>query len=59
MRWKGEYLVLDLSDFVGKDLHHDAPSSDFHVVPHVTTVIRVPKGDFRFPLKSSLQRKRA
>ena len=33
IRWKGEYLVVDLMDFVGKMLHESAPSGEFSITP--------------------------
>ena len=49
--WRGEYWVLDLSDFLGKSLHIDASPGQFSVHPHVTKVVQVPPGPPKYPLK--------
>ena len=51
-KWNGEYLVIDLDDFVGKDLGQRASPSGVRFSIHITKTVRVPgvlapNGDFR------------
>ena len=54
--WNNEYLIADLTDFIGKDLSIDADHGDYSdFFPHITKVVYVPKGDFTFPLKAKYE----
>ena len=50
-RWKGEYVVADLSDFIGKSLHEDAEAKDFRIWPHITEQVKLGSRGVCFPLK--------
>ena len=43
-RFSGQYVVCDLSDFCGKNLHHRVPSKHFKLHLHRTEVVRLPVG---------------
>ena len=50
-----QYLVVDLEDFVGKNLHHRVGPQEFDLHIHRTEVVKVPAGVSReiptFPLR--------
>ena len=50
--WSGEYIVADLYDFVGCNLHIDASYSEYkHLRPHITDTVAFGKRKICFPLK--------
>ena len=52
-KWNNEYLVVDLEDFVDKDLSMRAPGTEFRVYPHVTKVVHLKSNETFFPLKET------
>ncbi len=57
-KWRGEYLVWDLSTFKNATLLVTSTKHDqAHVsTPHATKVVVLPQGDLRFPLKADYDR---
>ena len=50
--WKGEYLVVDLSDFANQPLHANTSSKEYSwLSPHVTKRVRFGKEGVIVPLK--------
>ena len=42
--WSGEYMVADLSDFVGRNLHADASYTELKGIrPHITATVALGK----------------
>ena len=50
-RWNGEYLVLDIEDFVDKSLDVDSSYTNFNLKPHVTKTVKLGLDGIFFPLK--------
>ena len=50
--WSGEYIVADLSDYVGRNLHADARYTGFKGIrPHITDTAALGRRRICFPLK--------
>ena len=52
----GQYIVADIEDFVGNNMHIDATGAEFRVKPHITEQIRLGKRGVCFPLKNAYDR---
>ena len=51
-RWSGEYIIADLSDFIGRNLHQDASYEEFKGIrPHIVDTVAFGKRRICFPLK--------
>ena len=51
-KWRGEYRIIELSDFLHADLSENAPASKFkRMREHVTAVVREPSWGLHFPLR--------
>ena len=52
--WNGEYVVMDLDDFAGKDLSQDSHPSNFNqIYPHRTKQVEITElGSMHFPLQN-------
>ena len=55
-RWTGQYIVADITDFIGNSLHIDTPGNEFRIFPHLTEQIRLGKRGICFPLKNTYDR---
>ncbi len=55
-KFTGQYIVADLSDFVGKSLEVDAYSGDWHLSPHHTEQVFLPKRGICFPLRRKYEK---
>ena len=55
-RFSGQYVIADLSDFVGKSLHHRAGPKEFKLSLHHTEVVCDPVGsaDAVFPILENI-----
>ena len=51
-RWNGDYLVMELTEFVDQSLKVDADSYDYRATPHVTKQVRLGANGIVFPLKA-------
>ena len=58
-RWRGEYYVAPLHEFVGEDLHRDAPPSKCNVKVETIREIIPPQSpqSITFPLKAEYDRR--
>ena len=55
-RWTGQYVVADLSDYVGKSLDRDARGADHYIRPHHTEQVVLGRRGICFPLKNKYDR---